>query len=117
MSDAAACCSRIGPARAEVYVNARLASSPKATDIFAFSEATRTIRLGERSASASDAETLNLFRRSETSQGEELILCRQRILRFLTPNPNSAEGVLWQEGSAKEKELFASALLAVRQLS
>lgn len=96
-------------------MNARLASSPKATDIFAFSEATRTIRLGERSASASDAETLNLFRRSETSQGEELILCRQRILRFLTPNPNSAEGVLWQEARGRAAGVLDYDLTLSRQ--
>ena len=29
--------------------------------------------------------------------GRRKFIARQRVLRFLTPNPNSNEGVLWQE--------------------
>ena len=33
--------------------------------------------------------------------GDDVIMARQRVLRFLTPNPNSAEGVLWSEASGR----------------
>ena len=51
----------------------------------------------QRSVSVSDAETLCSFRRTSPSA----ILGRQRVLRYLTPNPNSAEGVLWQEAQGR----------------
>jgi hypothetical protein len=28
-------------------------------------------------------------------------MARQRVLRFLTPNPNSAEGVMWSEAGGR----------------
>ena len=51
----------------------------------------------QRSVSVSDAETLCSFHRDSPSA----ILARQRVLRFLTPNPNSAEGLLWQEAQGR----------------
>ena len=113
---------RIGPSRAEVYINARLESSPRRDlDIFAFSEATRTIRLGERFASAADAETLNVFRRTTALSGleekKERIECRQRVLRFLTPNPNSEEGILWQDAKGRATAILDYDLELTRQLS
>ena len=94
----------IGPSRAEVYINSRLQSAPDAaSDTFAFSETTRTVLLGaSRSVSVSDAETLNLFTRAAGGDG----LARQRVMRFLTPNPNGPEGVLWQEASGRAVALL-----------
>ena len=94
----------MGPSRAEVYINARLQSEPDATSSeFAFSESTRTVLLGPgRVQVISDAETLTSFTR-EAGGG---ILARQRVMRYLTPNPNSAEGVLWQEAQGRAVALL-----------
>ena len=52
----------------------------------------------QRSASrVSDAETLCRFERRSPTE----VVARQRVLRFLTPNPNSAEGLLWSEAQVR----------------
>ena len=86
------------------YINSRLQSSADAAlDTFAFAESTRTVFLGaSRSVTVSDAETLNVFTRAADGTVE----CRQRVLRFLTPNPNAAEGVLWQEAKGQAVALI-----------
>ena len=88
-----------GMSRAEVYLNWRRQSTPSASDEFAFSEATRSVYLAQQRelSTISDAETLCMFER----QPDGSIHGRQRVLRFLTPNPNSAEGVLWGEASGR----------------
>ena len=50
----------------------------------------------------SDAETLNLFTRA----ADGTVQCQQRVMRFLTPNPNAAEGVLWQEAKGQAVALL-----------
>ena len=40
------------------------------------------------------------------SQAAEVVRARQRVLRFLTPNPNSAEGVLWGEAGGRAVALL-----------
>jgi hypothetical protein len=95
-----------GPSRAEVYFTARRQS--RADDDaarFAFSESTRTVFTRRFSSVAADGgritvadtETVTAFER----QADGTLVARQRILRFLTPNPNSAEGVLWQEAQGR----------------
>lgn len=73
----------------------------------------------------SDSETINRFVREGGTdgpggagaavQGGGAVLVRQRVLRYLTPNPNSAEGVLWQEsGRESERESKRESALALR---
>jgi hypothetical protein len=87
-----------GQSRAEIYIQWRKQSAPRGEDEFAFAEATRSVLLAQqRSITLTDAETLCRFQRvSPTS-----VAARQRVLRFLTPNPNSAEGLLWQEAQGR----------------
>jgi len=89
-----------------VYINWRRQSAPRAeAAAFAFSEATRTVFLAQRRelSSVTDAETICSFVRGGGGGGggDDVIIARQRVLRFLTPNPNSAEGVLWSEASGR----------------
>ena len=88
-----------------MYINWRRQSAPRAeAAAFAFSEATRTVFLAQRRelSSVTDAETICSFVRGGGGDGgDDGIMARQRVLRFLTPNPNSAEGVLWSEASGR----------------
>ena len=88
-----------------MYINWRRQSAPRAeAAAFAFSEATRTVFLAQRRelSSVTDAETICSFvRGGGDGCDDDVIIARQRVLRFLTPNPNSAEGVLWSEASGR----------------
>ena len=88
-----------------MYINWRRQSAPRAeAAAFAFSEATRTVFLAQRRelSSVTDAETICSFvRGGGGGDDDDVIMARQRVLRFLTPNPNSAEGVLWSEASGR----------------
>ena len=90
-----------GPSRSE-HINWRRQSKPSSSGAFVFSEATRTVYLApaqQRELSTiSDAETLCRFERLDA----DTIAGRQRVLRYLTPNPNSAEGVLWGETNGRQ---------------
>lgn len=93
-----------GESRAEVYIQRRRQSSAADAVRFAFAEATRTVLLAQgRSVTVSDAETINSFERSDDGRS---VIARQRVLRFLTPNPNSQEGVLWQEARGRAVALL-----------
>jgi hypothetical protein len=110
-----------GPSRAEVFIQRRRQSRPTDSAAFAFAEATRTVLLAQgRSVTLSDAETLTVFERASgrggagaqtpsggaDAAGVDRVLARQRVMRFLTPNPNSAEGVLWQEARGRAVALL-----------
>ena len=68
-------------------------------DMFAFVEATRSVLLTQqpRTVTLSDSETFCRFQRTSPTT----IAARQRVLRYLTPNPNSNEGLLWQEAQGR----------------
>ena len=89
-----------GPSRAEIYINWKRQAPPSSVvDSFVFTEATRTVFLASQRelSTISDAETLCAFQR----QADGSIVGRQRVLRYLTPNPNSAEGILWGEANGR----------------
>ena len=89
-----------GPSRAEIYINWRRQSPPlQQAPGFAFAEATRSVFLAQQRelSTISDAETLCEFTRTS----DNTISGRQRVLRYLTPNPNSIEGALWSEANGR----------------
>ena len=101
-----------GPSRAEIYINWRKQSAVASDSAFAFSEGTRSVIVAaQRSLSrVSDAETLCSFERRSATE----VLARQRVMRFLTPNPNSAEGLLWSEAQGRAVALLDFELLLKR---
>ena len=101
-----------GPSRAEIYVNWRRQASPRAdAQTFAFAEATRTVVLAQqRSVTVTDAETLCRFEQRSPSA----VVATQRVLRYLTPNPNNAEGILWQEAQNRAVAVLDYELLLER---
>lgn len=97
-----------GASRAEIYLNWRRQSQPLAEEsTFAFAEATRTVYLAQRRelSTVSDAETLCSFERFGGNGGGG-VRARQRVLRFLTPNPNSIEGELWSQAQGRAVALL-----------
>ena len=106
-----------GPSRAEIYINWRRQADVGSRDVsdggkFAFAEATRTVLLSSQRelSRISDAETLCCFERRSASE----VAARQRVLRYLTPNPNSAEGVLWSEARGRAVAMLDYELFLTR---
>jgi len=95
----------VGPRKAEVYLTARKteerasettgAGEPRS--IFASAERSRTVTVGTGSVTADDLEVITEFRRID----DDTIRAVSRIAVYLTPNPNSMEGVLWQQVNGK----------------
>lgn len=81
----------IGPRRAEVYLTARKEESDGGST-FAASERTRQVTIGAGAVVVSDTETITEY---HVQNPGDKIQAVQRIAVFLTPNPNSREGVLW----------------------
>lgn len=91
----------LGPRRAEVYINARK-KEEMGTDIFSASERTRQVTLGAGIVIVSDTETITEYKILDESN----IRAVQRIAVYLTPNPNSREGILWQQVGGKSVAFF-----------
>lgn len=101
----------IGPRRAEVYITARR-KEDGARDggegaVFAAAERTRQVTLGAGSIDVMDTESVTEYRMAD---GGNTIYAVQRIAVYLTPNPNSREGVLWQQVGGKAIAFFDYAL-------
>jgi len=97
----------IGPRRAEVYITARKkeegSDKNKETEVFAASERTRQVTLGAGSVDVFDTESITEY---EITNDGNTIHAVQRIAVYLTPNPNSREGVLWQQVGGKAIAFF-----------
>lgn len=88
----------IGPRKAEVYLTARKTEEEtKESSVFASAERSRTVTVGTGSVTANDQEVITEFRRIDN----DTIKAVSRVAVYLTPNPNSMEGVLWQQISGK----------------
>ena len=95
----------VGPRKAEVYLTARkteerasaATGAGEPNSVFASAERSRTVTVGTGSVTANDQEVITEFRRID----DDTIRAVSRIAVYLTPNPNSMEGVLWQQVSGK----------------
>jgi len=108
----------VGPIKAEVYLTARKTEElavPTSDDdlqrIFASDERSRTITLGSGSVSADDCEIITEFRRIDN----DTIHAVSRFAVYLTPNPNSMEGVLWQQIQGKAVAFYDYEMLMERK--
>lgn len=99
----------LGQRRGEVYVNAR--RSDRATDedtgwpVFCGAERTRFVQLGPGSVIVSDVESITEYR-AIGGEGGDSVSATSRLAVYLTPNPNSREGVLWQQLGGKAVAFF-----------
>ena len=97
----------IGQRRGEIYITARRTEEvqQKESDnnnnnsggVFAAAERSRTITIGTGNVSANDQEVVTEYRQINNN----LINAISRVAVYLTPNPNSREGVLWQQINGK----------------
>ena len=101
----------IGPRKAEVYLTAR--KTEEAREAFASAERSRTVTVGTGSVSANDQEVITEFRTVD----EDTIRAVSRVAIFLTPNPNSREGVLWQQVNGKAVAFYDYELVMERRKS
>lgn len=93
----------IGPRRAEVYLTARKKEESDGGLTFAASERTRQVTIGAGAVVVSDTETITEY---HVQNSGNQIQALQRIAVYLTPNPNSREGVLWQQVGGKAVAYF-----------
>jgi hypothetical protein len=96
----------LGQRRSEVYLTARLSEEGFDQDtgraVFCASEQSRTVTVGPGSVSANDQEVITEFHRIDDNH----VSAVSRIAVYLTPNPNSREGVLWQQVSGKAVAVY-----------
>jgi hypothetical protein len=91
----------MGQRRSEIYLTAR--QSEEGYDevtgnaVFAASERSRTVTVGPGTVSANDQEVITEYHQLD----DNTVKAISRIAVYLTPNPNSREGVLWQQVSGK----------------
>jgi len=108
----------LGPRRTEIFWNARTSSEEEviandaaaaaaaaAAAIFACAERSRAVTLSSGAAVAADTETITEYRLANTNNANH-VTATQRIACYLTPNPNSKEGVLWQSVAGKAVAFF-----------
>ena len=99
----------VGPIKAEVYLTARkIDSSP---ENFASAERSRTVTVGTGSVTADDSEIITEYHQID----ENTIRAVSRFAVYLTPNPNSMEGVLWQQINGKAVAFYDYELLMERK--
>ena len=116
----------LGPRRGQVYITARQSESPSSSSStttsntehwFACSEQSRTVTVSATDGvTVSDLESSTEFQPS-AGHGGNHVRAYNRLAVYLTPNPNSREGVLWQQVQGKAVALYDYELDMERQLT
>ena len=101
----------VGPIKAEVYLTARKIEDNN-SKVFCSAERSRTVTVGTGSVTADDSEIITEFQQID----DNTIKAISRFAVYLTPNPNSMEGVLWQQVSGKAVAFYDYELLMERKL-
>lgn len=96
----------LGPRRTEIFWTARQSetSSGGGDPAFACAERGRAVALAPGNVVVEDLETVTEFHKQPDS--EDHVAAVSRIAVYLTPNPNSREGVLWQKVQGKAVAFF-----------
>lgn len=100
----------LGPRRGEVYLTAR-ATEDGNNKAYCAVERSRSVTLATGSVVVSDMESITEFQQ----QNDDHVTAISRIAVYLTPNPNSREGVLWQQINGKAVAFFDYELDLTRQ--
>lgn len=99
----------LGQKKAEIYLTSRKSESgmdPKTGQpVFCASERLRSVVLVPGNVIVSDTETITEFQIVDGSNGDH-VKAISRIAVYLTPNPNSREGILWQDVNGKAVAFF-----------
>ena len=99
----------LGERRGEVYINSRrseVGTDPNTNEaIFCAAERLRSVVLVPGDVIVSDTETITEYRVIDGSDGNH-VKAMSRIAVYLTPNPNSREGLLWQNVGGKAVAFF-----------
>ncbi|GAX16524.1 hypothetical protein FisN_7Lh247 [Fistulifera solaris] len=91
----------LGPRRAEIFLQARQVES-LGGDVFCSAEKSRAVTIAGRDVVVSETETITEFRKVDRDHVSAI----SRIAVYLTPNPNSREGILWQQTEGKAIAFF-----------
>jgi len=98
----------LGERKGEVSITARRSETGSDTDsgdpVFCSAERSRSVMLSPGNVVISDTETVTEYR--VVSKDGNHVKAISRIAVYLTPNPNSREGVLWQETGGKAVAFF-----------
>jgi hypothetical protein len=93
----------LGQRRGEVYLTARQSEqSDSDSTVYCTAERSRSVTLGPGFTFVSDQEAITEFSQLD----DDTVVAVQRIAVYLTPNPNSREGVLWQQVGGKAVAFF-----------
>jgi len=96
----------LGQRRGEVYFTARASEEGfddiTGTTTYCTSERLRAVTLAPGNVVVSDSETITEFRKID----DDHVNAVSRIAVYLTPNPNSREGILWQQVGGKAVAFF-----------
>lgn len=91
----------LGKRKSEIYLTARQTEEGlddvTSQAIYCSSERSRTVSVGPGSVTAGDQEVTTEYRQVDDNH----VTAVSRIAVYLTPNPNSREGVLWQQVAGK----------------
>jgi len=98
----------LGEKRGEIFINARRSESGtiSGSPLFCAVERFRSVTLSPGNVVVSDMEVATEFMLMDPSTGGNHIHALCRLAVFLVPNPNSREGVLWQEVEGKAVALY-----------
>uniref|UniRef100_A0A7S0F6T7 DUF6816 domain-containing protein n=1 Tax=Craspedostauros australis TaxID=1486917 RepID=A0A7S0F6T7_9STRA len=94
----------MGKKRQEVYLSARTSETVEVDGIpaiFASSERSRHVALGQGTVSTLDVESITEYHKDVSDANGDIVSATQRLAIYLSPNPNSREGVLWQQVGGK----------------
>jgi hypothetical protein len=92
----------LGRRRGEVYLLARTSEDSDDRSVYCAAERSRSVAFGPGTVVVSDMETITEFQKVDS----ETVSAVSRVAVYLTPNPNSREGVLWQQVGGKAVAYF-----------
>ena len=108
----------LGKQRSEVYLSARKTEDGPSMTSFAFAERSRTVTVGPGNVAANDQEVVTEYTLvpddNDDDKRGDTVRAISRVAVFLTPNPNSREGVLWQQIGGRAVAMYDYELLFKR---
>lgn len=92
----------LGSRRAEIFLNARATEASPDGRKYAMAERSRSVTVAVRDVVVAETETITEFEQLS----DERVRAVSRIAVYLSPNPNSREGVMWQQTGGKAVAFF-----------